>query len=101
MTPSSSSLTQDNKYQQICVSGRLTAYHNQLTHKSKQIIHSHIQCKACRHYRSQSKVRAVDKYKCKTVPNTWLHSLDNPKSNSIGYRNGAIKSSLTLSEWRE
>src|SRR4051812_14141785 len=54
--------------------------------------HSHQQCNAPRAHRSKSKVRAVDKYKSKTVPNIWQHSLYNPKSNSRIYRSGAIKS---------
>src|SRR3954470_20305953 len=54
--------------------------------------HSHQQCNAPRAYRSKSKARAVDKYKSKTVPNTWQHSLYNPKSNNRIYRSGAIKS---------
>src|SRR3954464_5732738 len=64
--------------------------HNQRHNSIDQ--HSHIQYNASRAYRSKSKVRAVDKYKSKTVPNTWQHSLYNPKSNSRIYRSSAIKS---------
>src|SRR3954467_458633 len=54
--------------------------------------HSHLQSNAPRAYRSKSRMQAVDKYKSKTVPNTWHHSLYNPKSNSRIHRSGAIKS---------
>src|SRR3954464_4559595 len=64
--------------------------HNQRHNSIDQ--HSHIQYNASRAYRSKSRVRAVDKYKSKAVPNTWQHSLYNPKSNSRIYRGGAIES---------
>src|SRR3954464_15579716 len=64
--------------------------HNQRHNSIDQ--HSHIQYNAPRAYRSKCRVRAVDKYKSKTVPNTWQHSLYNSKSNSRIYRSGAIKS---------